>query len=181
MFLKDGTTQAANPSSTSSSPSQIPSISPTSSGVSTGSMTNGVSSGTSASSAPNSQVNAGAIAGIAIGGLAGIVLLAVSFWFLLFRRRRVKKTAENAVGLPEGYPPTSQAWSWPYKNNTRTEPQEAQGSYAEDYNKSELKAAPVSWTAGRSELDGGQRSELGGGQRSELDGGQTNPPAKFPK
>ncbi|KAL8845995.1 MAG: hypothetical protein Q9221_008876 [Calogaya cf. arnoldii] len=97
------------------------------------------------------------------------------------RRRRVKKTAENAVGLPEGYPPTSQAWSWPYKNNTRTEPQEAQGSYAEDYKKSELKAAPVSWTAGRSELDGGQRSELGGGQRSELDGGQTNPPAKFPK
>ncbi|KAI4284400.1 MAG: hypothetical protein L6R38_001453 [Xanthoria sp. 2 TBL-2021] len=155
VFVRDGTTQAANPTSTpaSSSSLQSPSGSPTTTGVPAGPTRTTASSLAPATSSPRSNVNAGAIAGIVIGGLAGIVLLLGAVWFLCFRRRKAKKAARNDITQRQGYPPSSEVWGWPYGDHTKTEPQEAQGSYTGQYKRSELQAGPVSWTAGKSELD----------------------------
>ena len=153
VFLKDGTTQATNPSSTIASSSS----SPTTAGVSASPTADADSSLTPATSPPSPNVDGGAIAGIVIGGLAGIVLLLVAFWFLLLKRRKGQEAARNGMVPQRGYPPTPPHPSWPNGNYTDTKPQEAQGSYAGDYKRSELPAGPVSWTAGRSELDGEQQ------------------------
>ncbi|KAL9033259.1 MAG: hypothetical protein Q9180_006040 [Flavoplaca navasiana] len=148
VFLKDGTTQATNPSSTIASSSS----SPTTAGVFASSTTDADSTLTPATSPPSPNVDGAAIAGIVIGGLAGILLLFLVFWFLLLKRRKGQEAARNGMVPQQGYPPTSQHTSY-----TDTKPQEAQGSYAGDYKRSELPAGPVSWTAGRSELDGEQQ------------------------
>lgn len=155
VFVRDWTTQAANPTSTpaSSSSLQSPSGSPTTTGLPAGPTRTTASSPAPATSSPRSNVNAGAIAGIVIGGLAGIVLLLGAVWFLCFRGRKAKKAARNDITQRQGYPPSSEVSGWPYGDHTKTEPQEAQGSYTAQYKRSELQTGPVSWTAGRSELD----------------------------
>ncbi|KAL8890010.1 MAG: hypothetical protein Q9215_002793 [Flavoplaca cf. flavocitrina] len=153
VFLKDGTTQATNPSSTIASSTSLL----TTTGVPAGTTTDAPSPLPPATSPPSSNVDGGAIAGIVIGGLAGIVLLLVAFWVLLHKRRKAQDAARNGMVPQQGYPPTSPNPSWPNGNYINTKPQEAQGSYAGDYKRSELPAGPVSWTTGRSELDGEQQ------------------------
>ncbi|KAI4276563.1 MAG: hypothetical protein LQ337_002393 [Flavoplaca oasis] len=153
VFLRDGTTQATNPSSTIASSSS----SPMTAGVPAGTTTDAASSRNPPTSPPSPNVDGGAIAGIVIGGLAGIVLLLVASWLVLRKRRKGQEAARNGMVSQQGYPPTSPNPRWPNGNYTNTKPQEVQGSYAEDYKRSELHAGPVSWTAGRSELDGEQQ------------------------
>lgn len=155
VFLKDGTTQAARPTSTpaSSPSSQPPSASPTTTGFLTGATTAAASSTTPVTSPPRSNVNGGAIAGIVVGALAGIVLLLVAVWFLCFRRREANNAARNEIAQRPGQTPSADVWGRSYGDEIKAEPQEAQGSYTGEYNRSELQGGPVSWTAGRSELD----------------------------
>ncbi|KAI4222344.1 MAG: hypothetical protein LQ349_007648 [Xanthoria aureola] len=155
VFLKDGTTQAARPTSTpaSSPSSQSPSASPTTTGFLTGTTTKAASSTTLVTSPPRSSINGGAIAGIVVGALAGILLLLVAVWFLCFRRRKANNAARNDMAQRPEQTPSSDVWGRSYGDGIKAEPQEAQGSYTGEYKGSELQAGPVSWTAGRSELD----------------------------
>ncbi|KAI4097973.1 MAG: hypothetical protein LQ339_006634 [Xanthoria mediterranea] len=155
VFIKDGTTQATRPTSTpaSSPSSQSPPASTTTTGFLAGATTEAASSTTPVISPPRSNVNGGAIAGIVVGALEGIVLLLVAVWFLCFRRRKANNAAWNEMAQRPGQTPSADAWGRSYGDEIKAEPQEAQGSYTGEYKRSELQAGPVSWTAGRSELD----------------------------
>ncbi|KAL8991591.1 MAG: hypothetical protein Q9169_007826 [Polycauliona sp. 2 TL-2023] len=137
VFLNNGTTQAARPASTPASSATLQSLpaSTTTTGASVGSTANAASPPSPAPSSSGSGISGGAIAGIVIGALAGIASLVVALWFLLFRRRKADGIARNDMTPREGYPPGS-----PFEKPINAEPQEAQGSYAEDYKRSELQA-----------------------------------------
>ncbi|KAL8846617.1 MAG: hypothetical protein Q9221_008311 [Calogaya cf. arnoldii] len=167
VFLKDGTTQAANPSST-----LVSSIATTTAGLSAGPTTNVASSPSPATSTSIANVNAGVIAGIVIGGLAGIVLSVLVIWLLFARRKEAEKVARTNMAQRHGHNTlSSQAWSWPRGSHITTEPQEAQGSYTGEYKRSELEAGRVSWTVGRAEL--GTRGMLPELQESHNENGRT--------
>ncbi|KAL8668863.1 MAG: hypothetical protein Q9168_006522 [Polycauliona sp. 1 TL-2023] len=156
VLVKDGTTQAAHPTST---PASSPSSQPPKT-------TNASSDPSSDTSPPKSNLGAGAIAGIVVGALAGILFLA-ALWFLLSRRRKAKRRATKEMASEKGASPTSM-----YGDPIVTGLQEAPSSHPEDYGRSELQARPVSWTMGRSEL-GDEQSHV---ERSELDGKDTSAP-----
>ncbi|KAI4290367.1 MAG: hypothetical protein L6R35_000356 [Caloplaca aegaea] len=153
VFVRDGTTQNDNPtaaptmSTTSSTPSATPNTLPAD-----------VSADATANPAPgptwssqDSSVNIGAIAGGVVGGLAGLLIIVAAVWFFV-RRRKINEGAETDPKQRQDYPPVSEGpglMNWDFR---RPEPQEAQGSYTEEYMSSELPAGAVSPTMGRAEL-----------------------------
>ncbi|KAL9584235.1 MAG: hypothetical protein Q9212_002239 [Teloschistes hypoglaucus] len=150
VFLKDGTTQKANPTATSSSTTTSQSSLPVSTpataaaGVTTSSTAGITPSMPAPTPSPqNSKNNAGAIAGGVVGGLAGLSL-AFAAIYLILRRRKDR----HAVRAEDAYPPT-----YPSISTHQQAVHEAQGSYKEDYKRSELQAGRVEKVAGRSELD----------------------------
>ncbi|KAL9589492.1 MAG: hypothetical protein Q9203_001710 [Teloschistes exilis] len=151
VFLKDGTTQKANPTATSAStaPSHSPLPVSTPATAAAGVTTSSTVGTTPSLPAPTpspqkSKNNAGAIAGGVVGGLAGFSLAFAAIYLILRRRRKDQHAAKAEDAYPPAYPSIS------------THPQaihEAQGSYKEDYKRSELQAGRVEKVAGRSELD----------------------------
>ncbi|KAL8926539.1 MAG: hypothetical protein Q9208_002866 [Pyrenodesmia sp. 3 TL-2023] len=158
VFVRDGTTQNANPSSTSASSTPSSSTDgstttpPTSASVSADQRTAAPSlaptlTPTAATTPEGSKVDAGAVAGGVVGGLAGLVFIVVGAWYLLFKRRKGTKTMQDDMAQLQEFPSTY------HGAHTRSYPQEAQGSYTEEYKRSELPAGLVDGTMGKSELD----------------------------
>ncbi|KAL8693630.1 MAG: hypothetical protein Q9218_001588 [Villophora microphyllina] len=166
VFVRDGTTQKANPTATSSSaassqtPLAVSTTTATAAGVTTSSTAGTTPSlPTPSSSQAKSKNNAGAIAGGVVGGLAALCLIIAALYLLFLRRRR--KDRDAARGM-DGIPPMG--------GNPRGI-HEAQGSYQEDYKRSELQAGRLERAAGRTELDSklqyGRADKAAG--RTELD------------
>ncbi|KAL8923492.1 MAG: hypothetical protein Q9172_003099 [Xanthocarpia lactea] len=149
VFLRDGTTQKDNPASTSSgrpSSSPISTTLPTRAATSAATTAGLVASSTptvsSASlTAPESKPSVGAIVGGVIGGLAGLVLVLAALWFLIFRKRK-SIAVDPHKAHQQSHPPIESPCV-----------QEAQGSYMEDYKRSELEAGYVDKAAGRPEME----------------------------
>ena len=139
VFVRDGTTQAANPTSTSASSSSTALAVTTS--VSSGSST---SVPNPASSPQKSGTNTGAIAGGVVGGVVGLAVILVAVWLVL--RRRTDEAPRDETAKPQEYQ------NWSQETPKRLEPQEAQGSYTGEFKRSELQAGPVDKTTGRAEL-----------------------------
>ncbi|KAL8712760.1 MAG: hypothetical protein Q9220_002968 [cf. Caloplaca sp. 1 TL-2023] len=158
VFVRDGTTQASKPTSTSASttsPGSTPSSSTTTSTtarVSAGSTSNtagslaSTSRPTAAPIPPKAGVNAGAIAGGVVGGLAFIVLILVAGWLLFSKRRKAGRAARDNMTQSHGH---QESYYGDYKP---PEIQEAQGSYVGEIKRTELQGGSVDKTLGRSEL-----------------------------
>ncbi|KAL8895610.1 MAG: hypothetical protein Q9207_008094 [Kuettlingeria erythrocarpa] len=158
VFVRDGTTQNANPTVTSASSTASTSASESrttpfmSTGVSAGRTATGTTSlaststPTAAASSQASKVNVGAIAGGVVGGLAGLFSIVLAAWYLFLRKRKANQAVRHEMAQPQEFPSV-------YDAHGRSEPQEAQGSYHEEYKRSELQAGPTDGAMGRSELD----------------------------
>ncbi|KAL8913495.1 MAG: hypothetical protein Q9171_001683 [Xanthocarpia ochracea] len=132
----------SRPSSTISSPI----LAATSAATTAGSVAS--STATLSSTTPESKPSVGAIVGGVIGGLAGLLFVLAALWFLIFRKR--KSIAKGSHNAHQQSPPAIQSPSV----------QEAQGSYMEDYKRSELEAGYVAKAAGRPELEAYNQPDL---------------------
>ncbi|KAL9596290.1 MAG: hypothetical protein Q9219_005885 [cf. Caloplaca sp. 3 TL-2023] len=148
VFIRDGTTQAANPtltSTSSTSSSAAPSLTTTiitSTGIAAGSTRE--TSSPAAAGPQSSGSNTGAIAGGVVGGIVGLGLILAIAWVILRKRRRPNGPTPSGIRQGNDH--------WYPQDHKPSEPQEAQGSYTGEIKRSELQAGPIDKTMGRSEL-----------------------------